>query len=456
MPAVHTLCCTLLCTALLSAPALAGDGDPDPRFGGNGRAIHSWPLSYLQGETTAVSASPDGSVVVAGWVSYPSPQQDAVSLVRFRADGTPDTAFGDGGVALFDLDPTSQIGESAAGVFALPEGRTRVVATLRVPGTMGVQPLLLAVRADGSPDAAFGDGGVRRIDIDRWAGGDVRVSAAALQRDGRIVLVGAIVTDTGSDALVTRILPNGDVDAAFGDAGWTRLHSDEPLIATAVAIDDIGRIVLAGRTLGNGAPDRPMIARLGTDGVADAGFGDAGIVRADTGLSGDWIADAVATAVRPVAGVFLQRRIFVAISRTSPRSTGILALAGDGSIAASFADAGFRNLSREEGARITTLAMRRDRRLVAAGWIDPNGPGATDFYVARLTFDGALDPTFDGNGVARYPMNADGDTYDTPSAMVLSGERPVVAGRLYNNGTPSYHVGVLRLQADALFADGFD
>jgi uncharacterized delta-60 repeat protein len=453
-PALLALRSTLLCAALLSAPALADDGDPDAGFGTNGRAIHAWPSSTIQSETNAVAAAADGSVVVAGWLSYPVPtQHDAISLVRFRADGMLDAAFGNAGVALFDLDPTSQIGERAAGVFTLPDGRTQVVATVQVPGTMGQQPLLLAVRADGTPDTAFGDDGVRSIDIERWAGDDVRISATALQRDGRIVLAGAIVTDTGADALVTRILPNGDVDAAFGDAGWTRLHRDESLIATSVVIDDIGRVVLAGRTLGSGTPDRPLIARLGADGVADAGFGDAGVVRADTGLAGSWSADAVATAVRTVD---LQRRIFVAISRTSPRSTGILALGDDGLIATGFADDGFFDLSREEGARITTLAMRRDRRLVAAGWIDPNGAGVSDFYVARLTFDGTLDPAFDGNGVARYPMNADGDTYDTPTAMVLSGERPVIAGTLINTNTPSYHAGVLRLQSDALYADGFD
>ena len=125
-------------------------------------------------------------------------------------------------------------------------------------------------------------------------------------------------------------------------------------------------------------------------------------------------------------------------------------------IATSFADDGFLDLSREEGSHIAALAMRRDRRLVAAGWIDPNGVGVGDFFVARASFDGALDSTFDGNGVERYPMNADGDTFDTPAAMALSGERPVIAGKLYGSGAGSHHSGVLRLQSDALFADGFD
>jgi uncharacterized delta-60 repeat protein len=321
---------------------------------------------------------------------------------------------------------------------------------------MGQQPVLISVRADGTLDSAFGSNGVRVIDITRWSGSDVQIRATRMGEDGRILLAGALVGDNGADALVARVLPSGAIDATFGDQGWTRIASDESLVATAVALDDLGRIVIAGRTLGVGASDRPMAARLGTEGMPDAGFGNNGLVRADTGLSGDWSADALAPAVRSIAGDFLQRRLFVAISRTSPRATGILALTNDGSIATTFGNNGFVDLSLEEGSRITTLAMRSDLRLVAAGWIDPNGTGRSDFLVARMAFDGTLDATFDGNGRARYPINADGDTFDTPTAMVLSGERPVIAGTLYNNNTPSYHAGVLRLSSDLIFRHGFE
>ena len=73
-----------------------------------------------------------------------------------------------------------------------------------------------------------------------------------------------------------------------------------------------------------------------------------------------------------------------------------------------------------------------------------------------MAFDGTLDASFDGNGRARYPINANGDTVDTTAAMVLSGERPVIAGKLYNNITPSWHTGVLRLSSDLIFRHGFE
>lgn len=459
MTALHRLYLVLLGVSLvLSAmPTRADDGDADALFGNQGRAVHSWPASTIQSDTNAVAAGTDGSVLAAGWLSFPTPQQrDAVTLVRFRPDGSLDASYGSGGVAQFDIDPASQVGENAIGVFALAAGRSLIVASRRVGNTMGQQPVLISVRADGTPDPAFGTNGIRSIDISRWAGSDVQIRASLMADDGRILMAGALVGDSSAEALVARVLSNGDLDPTFGDQGWTQIGSDEPLIATAITLDDLGRIIVAGRTLGDGMADRAMAARLDTNGVPDAGFGDGGLVRADTGLSGDWSADAVVGGIRTVAGGFLQRRIFVAISRTSPRATGILGLTVSGSIATTFGTDGFVDLSLEEGSRITTLAMRRDLRLVAAGWIDPNGAGRTDFLVARMAFDGTLDTTFDGNGRARYPINADGDTLDTPAAMVLSGERPVIAGKVYNNNTPSYHTGVLRLSSDLIFADGFD
>ncbi len=440
-----------------SLPALADDGDADAQFGNQGRAIHSWPASTIQSETNALAAGSDGSVFVAGWRTNSAPgQRDTVTLLRFRPDGSADAGFGNAGVAEFDIDPASQLGERAVGVFALNGGRSVIVATRRIDGTMGVQPVLISVRANGTPDPAFGTHGVRAIDISRWAGNDLDFSATRMADDGRIVMIGSIINDDIVEFIAARVLQNGELDATFGDQGWTRIGTDERIIATSMMLDDLGRIVIAGRTLGEGTDDRPVVARLGTDGTPDAGFGEGGLARVDTGVTGDWSAEAIVSARRSVAGGFLQRRIFVAINRNSPRATGILALANDGSIATTFGDDGLVDLSLEEGSRITTLAMRSDLRLVAAGWIDPNGVGRSDFLVARMAFDGTPDTTFDGNGRARYPINADGDTLDTPAAMVLSGERPVIAGRLYNINTPSYHTGVLRLSSDLIFRSGFE
>ncbi|MEO8010556.1 MAG: hypothetical protein ABI650_02810, partial [Dokdonella sp.] len=332
-----------------SLATFADDGDADGLFASQGRAIHSWPASTIESETGAIATASDGSVFVAGSFSFPVPEQrDAITLLRFRADGLPDASFGNAGVAQFDIDPTSQASESAVGVFALTGGRSLVLATRHIDGTMGVRPVLIWVRADGTPDPAFGTNGVREIDISRWVGNDLEFTATRMTDEGRIVIVGSIFNDDVIEFIAARVLQNGGLDATFGDEGWTRIGTDERIRATSMTLDDLGRIVIAGRTLGSGADDRPAVARLGTNGVPDAGFGDGGLARVD-GLTGEWGADAVVSGIRTIPGSFLQRRLFVAISRNSPRATGILGLTANGAPSSTFGTDGFVDLSLEEG-----------------------------------------------------------------------------------------------------------
>ncbi len=119
----------------------------------------------------------------------------------------------------------------------------------------------------------FGTGGMRSIDITRWAGNDVDIRAARRMDDGRIVMAGALYGDDSIEALVARLLPNGDIDTTFGDQGWTQIGGGAILVATAIAFDDIGRVLLAGGALDEGVADRPIVARLGMNGAPDAGFG---------------------------------------------------------------------------------------------------------------------------------------------------------------------------------------
>lgn len=456
----HCVACTCVAlAALLLAPvrsACAEDGDPDPAFAGDGLFVHTWPADYISAETTAAGVAADGSVFVASNVSYPVPQQQfAITVLRLRADGTPDPEFGAGGIALVDLEPTPQVGESANAVFAQPGGGALVLAGVNVDGTMSSAPLLLSLRADGTPDPAFGANGIEWIDIDRWAGSDVGFNVAVRQADGKLVIAGKHVGDASYDIIVARLLPDGNLDPSFGDAGWTRIDAGAAtgVAATSIALDDRERILLAGRR--DTGSLQPLVARLDTEGNLDAEFGNDGIVLVDAPDDDSWVARAVTSAVRYPAG-FTQRRVFVAIGTNAYGETAIVALASIGSLATTFGDNGMVDLTLEEGSRISALAMRGDQRLVAAGSIDPTGIGVEDFLVARMSFDGVLDPSFDGNGVERYAVDPDGLTYDSPIALLLSAERPIVAGRIFNNNLPSRHVGVLRLQSDHLFTGNME
>lgn len=154
-------------------------------------------------------------------------------------------------------------------------------------------------------------------------------------------------------------------------------------------------------------------------------------------IEGSWTARAVVANKRIGSSGFGTGRLFVAITASSPNRSSIVALNENGTLAMTFGDEGVVDLTREEGSRITALTLREDERLVASGLIDPNGTGTgTDVYVARVEYDGSLDTTFDGDGVARYPLEPVGTTYDSVTAPVLSAQRPVIIGTAFNNTLP--------------------
>ena len=454
------------CLALLLAgagPARADDGDGDPAFSADGRAVHSWPADTLQVETTAAAASADGGIIAASWINYPGPQQlGSVALLRFRADGAPDTAFGNGGQVLLDFDPAPRLFEYVRGVFELADRRLLVFAAVeRNEDSNDQRPALARLHANGTPDESFGAGGKRWVELPGapWLdGGELRLRAVARQPDGKLVATGSATGCSASpfDTVVLRLLPDGNPDAAFGQGGWQCLGPALPSSGSAVAIDDAGRILVAGSAhAGGGNPDRLVVLRLGANGAADASFADAGIALPACPLAGTSCgASALLGARRELGGGFYTRRIFVAINQGN--RGGVLALRNDGTLDPDFADAGHLDLFREEGTRINALALRRDQRLLAAGSINPNGSGDGDFFAARSDFDGNLDTSFDGNGVNRYTFADVEPTVDAANALVLSAERAVLVGTLHDFGTSTHHTGVLRLQSDTIFTDGVE
>src|SRR6188474_1374534 len=102
---------TLFMVSLLAAGARAGDGGLDPSFGSGGKAFtdvggdEDGPIVLLQ---------PDGKIVSVGSSAPTVGSLYDVALARYRADGTPDPAFGNGGKTKLDLFALSELAFNGA------------------------------------------------------------------------------------------------------------------------------------------------------------------------------------------------------------------------------------------------------------------------------------------------------------------------------------------------------
>ena len=137
--------------------------------------------------------------------------------------------------------------------------------------------------SSGALDPSFGAGGVQRVD---FGGRSDQANALAVQSDGKIILAG----HSGGAIAVARLAADGrSLDTSFGDNGdgeevvpVSSLGSD----AADVAIDGDGRIVVAGTSKTNSGGDYAVL-RLTSGGRPDPDFGSGGVVKTDVRFNDD-------------------------------------------------------------------------------------------------------------------------------------------------------------------------
>jgi uncharacterized delta-60 repeat protein len=236
----------------------------------------------------AVAALPDGGLVVAG-TALPSAGGTTALLLRFRPDGHLDPAFGSGGRVWTDqassahpiLEAPRDIAVGNLAVYALalqPDGR--IVSGGQAERAAGTGFALLRHLPDGRLDRQFGSGGL--VLTDRGITASASLSAIVLLADGRIVAAG----NSGDRAVLARYLPDGRPDSSFGREGSLVVGAGL-ISAWALAVDDDGRLVVAGQGGVVGGPYDVAVARFLPDGSPDASFGGDGVVTTDFGSTGE-------------------------------------------------------------------------------------------------------------------------------------------------------------------------
>jgi uncharacterized delta-60 repeat protein len=226
----------------------------------------------------ALALQPDGKIVVAG--STRTSQASEIAVARLTPEGTLDTSFG--------------LGAGYATSLALqPDGK------LLVAGSSGND---FAVARLTSPqatlDPSYGIAGWSRLDFGPFD----HATGLALQPDGKIVASGYTVASGKSAFAVARLNPHGALDTSFGlGDGWSRLDFGFDVVATALALQPDGKLLMAGHTAARGTYDL-LVARLQPNGQLDSTFGEGGKWSMDFGGGQEF---ATALALQPDGKIVL-------------------------------------------------------------------------------------------------------------------------------------------------------
>ncbi len=205
-------------------------------------------------------------------------------------------------------------------------------------------------------------------------GASLRVSALAVQPDGKILVGGAFSTlgggglGTVTRANIGRLNADGSIDASFNPGAGGDVH--------ALAVQADGKILVGGAFTTLAGTIRQHIGRLNADGTIDDTF--------DPGAS------EIVTAIAVQAdGKILVGGYFTTSGGGSFGSTGRQHLARldvDGSVDTSF-DPGADNY-------VFSLAVQPDSKILVGGWFTTLG-GAARHCIGRLNADGSVDSAFD-------------------------------------------------------------
>ena len=430
--ALTVLVASMLLGACVSV-ASAAPGDLDPSFSGTGKVLY--PPVLEQDKLNDMLIQPDGKIVLVGSAIVELGNgHTEYAIRRLNPNGSPDTGFGTGGLALVDFNadgkgPTS----SASGVALQPDGKIVVV------GSTGKDAATRASAArlnkDGSLDNTFGpgedEGSGRVILLQAPEASDVAVDSS-----GRILVAGpwtnAAAFSTGPDFSVTSLNGDGSVDAGFnaGSNNPVRVSFGAgPDAPQRIAVQPDGRIVLAGFTVA-GDSDAALTRVVPGTGI-DAGFGSGGKQTYGFGAGSDDSAEDVL--IEPGG------KIDVAGFGTAADNFTLTRLTAAGQLDNSLNGSNTVDVDFGGVDQANAIALQSNGKILLAG---DNGH---DIAVARIQPGGALDSTFGAGGKTTLNL---GDLAQG-NAMALQAD-----GRIVVAGTVGDDMFVVRLQGDSAAAGG--
>ena len=290
-------------------------------------------------------------------------------------------------------------------------------------------------------DPSFGDGlGYVTLEL---SGQSTLAYAAIATSDGIVAAGQAIPPNGDGQVLVVKYDSSGQLDAGFAMQGifLSALPvADGPYLATAVAQDASGRLVVVG---GNGQ-GAVIVLRLTAAGQLDTTFGTDGVTAIPVGGT------AQSMAIQPDGSIL----VGASNGNAQGRPMVVARLTPSGGVDASFGANGrtqivFWDSLHAASAGVTGLAVTPNGEIVGAGHLDYiGGDGHGSAGVFRLTSSGQLDPSYGtGGGVEVAFTNSDGSFVSWfPCAMALDADgRATVTG----DGSPAAGDAILTTRLTA-------
>ncbi len=253
----------------------------------------------------------------------------------------------------------------------------------------------------------------------------------AVQEDGKIVVAGNVYSSTtGFDFAVARYNPDGSPDTTFGAEGQVITpvgagwNSDD---AYGVAVRSDGKIVAAGFTNNSGTNIDFAAVRYDADGSLDTSFGTGGKVVTPVGAGADYAVDVAVQGTKTILAGRSQQ--------SSHNDFALVRYDDDGDLDTTFDGDGKATLDFASGSDDygEDIAVEPGGKIVFAGSTGVTGnPSTNDFALARYNADGTPDSTFGSGGKSTTHF---GVGNDSAYAVAVQEDGRIVVGGKATNGS---------------------
>ncbi len=201
------------------------DGDTDDDFGSEGKVTTNIGSSDY---AYAVAVSDDDEIYVVGSAD------DNIAVTKYTADGDLDTSFDDDGILLIDIggQDTGRDASFTSDGSLVIAGTTTLTSTESCDDCSAVESsdiVVLKLNASGELASTFGNSGIVTTDLETTDD----VSALAIQDDGKILVAGSsLVRYKTTGTLDTSFSSDGAVTLSDFTASDITLNSDDEIIVT--------------------------------------------------------------------------------------------------------------------------------------------------------------------------------------------------------------------------------
>jgi uncharacterized delta-60 repeat protein len=316
---------------------------------------------------------------------------------------------------------------------------------------------------NGTLDNTFGINGIQLVPLFANTSQDDSLTSAALQADGKIVLIGSTFPSPGSKTQVgvVRLNANGSLDNTFDgdgyvqiDASQLELTASQSSVARAVAVQADGKLAIAANISNRGDNNsHAAVIRLNSNGGLDTSFGGNGIAAFTLETAGFTTA----------ASLLLQADGNLVVVGEASRDiatnyrSDIIAfrlLGSNGNLDSTFNGGSILTLSPTKLERnitqnldgIGNAALQSDGKIVIVGTAADAAFSFQDTFALRLNSNGTLDNTFGGNGVVLTDVNGGDD--GAVDLAIQSNGKIIVVGFADRSGSADNDALILRYAAN--------